>query len=57
VLAEAITRYWDTARPSSEAEALRVLIEIGLEQWRAMQKAEETLRTRRRVTRWARVKE
>jgi hypothetical protein len=36
---------------------LRVLIEIGLEQWRAMQKAEETLRTRRRVTRWARVKE
>jgi hypothetical protein len=54
-LAEAINGYWAIVRPASEAEALRVLIEVGLEQWRLAQKAEPA-RSRRRMTRWARVK-
>src|SRR5262245_54635969 len=54
-LAEAISSHWQNVRPASEAEALRVLIEVGLEQWRLAQKADAE-RTRRRLTRWARVK-
>ena len=54
-LAEAISAHWAIARPASEAEALRVLIEVGLEQWRLAQEV-DAVRSRRRITRWARVK-